>query len=126
VEHYADSYTIEQARLFERSVMERALLEISGHDQGSDEYNLDCWSGSSDSPLGVFETRDFNAYVDVIRYFLDQNYTCSNAVTDGFEVVAIQTPESHGMVQLRIVVTDKGTPRTIRKVRLESVSVQRP
>ena len=118
VEHYADSYTIEQARLFERSVMERALLEISGYDRSGG----DCWSNHNDSLRPeVFENDDFNASVDVIRYFLADGSTCSNV-----EDVAIGTPESHGMVQLRIVVTGRGTARTTREVRLESVSVQRP
>jgi hypothetical protein len=118
VEHYADSYTIEQARLFERSAMERALLEIGGFDRTGG----DCWSSHNDSPHPeVFENNDFNASVEVIRYFLADGSTCNNV-----DDVAIETPESHGMVQLRIVVTDKGNARTSREVRLESVSVQRP
>lgn len=113
VRHYADSYTIEQARLYERSVMERALLEISDHNRSDGS----CWTG------GVFISPEnlFEANVTALEYYRADGLTCNNVTT-----TAIQTPESHGMVRLRIIVTDRGTARTTTEVRLESVSVQRP
>jgi hypothetical protein len=113
VRHYADSYTIEQARLYERSAMERALLEISDFNRSGGN----CWAGD----VFVSPENLFDATVTALEYYRADGITCNNVAT-----TAIQTPESHGMVRLRIVVTDRGTARTTRAVQLESVSVQRP
>ena len=93
--------------------MERALLEISDHNRSDGS----CWAG------GVFFSPEnlFEASVDVLEYYRADGLTCNNVLT-----TAIQTPESHGMVRLRIVVSASDLARTTRAVRLESVSVQRP
>ena len=117
--HYADSYTREQAELFMQSATEAALLRIGAYDR-SDGSCLN--SVIVDSPDGKFQ-----AAVAIERYYLADGSGCNNGVS----VTAIQTPESHGMVIMKVVVdsTDPATDSTLKvghPIHLVRRSLQRP
>lgn len=120
-EHYSDTYVKEQAELFLQSAKEWALLQISGFDR---QANGRCWSGGviklSDMVTNI--KRDFNATITAERYYLfdtpDPNDDFDTCTTLRDE---IQTPESHGMVTLNIVVQDNQN-----EIRIVNRSIQRP
>lgn len=121
VKHYSDSYVKEQAELFLQSTKEWALLQISGFDR---KANGRCWSGGTTKLSDMVDKirRDFNATVEVERYYL-LNTPSPN---DDFDLCGtlsyeIKTPESHGMVKLKIIIEDSRG-----RVRLVNRSIQRP
>lgn len=114
VQHYADSYTREQAELFMQSATEAALLSIQAYDRVSNQCMSDLNITSSDSR--------FNAAVTVERYYLADGSVCSNTPYE-----TIQTEESHGMVSVKIVVeSNTSNPKVLHPIRLERRSLQRP
>ncbi len=117
--HYADSYTREQAELFLQSATEAALLQISGYDRS---LNHDCLETLSiESP----DSR-FRADVNISRYYLyDGKDNNGLELTNCNRVVSIQTPESHGMIDMSVVVTSQGS-KTGSPVKLVRRSLQRP
>lgn len=113
-QHYADSYTREQAELFLQSATEATLLRISGQNRAVDG----CLNNLTlTSPDGKF-----NAAVTIERYYLSDGTTCGGTLSQ-----AIQTEESNGMVSMRIVVTSDNTnAKILHPIRLERRSLQRP
>jgi len=117
--HYADSYTREQAELFLQSATEAALLRIGAYDRSDGS----CFNSLIvDSPDGKFR-----ASVAIERYYLADGSGCNNGVA----VTPVQTPESHGMVIMQVIVdsADPTTHTTLKvghPVRLERRSLQRP
>lgn len=112
-QHYADSYTREQAELFIQSATEAALLRISAFDRSGGECMKNITVASSD---GRFE-----ANVTIERYYLADGSTCNNLPT-----TPIQSEESHGMVSLKIIATAVADPKNLHPVRLVRRSLQRP
>ena len=113
-QHYADSYTREQAELFMQSATEAALLRISGHNRNTlgclSEFNIT----SSD--------QRFNAFITIEKYYLADGSTCSGTLSQ-----AIQSEESHGMLSMNVVVESNATnPKILHPVRLTRRSLQRP
>lgn len=114
VQHYADSYTREQAELFLQSTTEAALLRIEAYNRGSNQCMSDVNITSSDGR--------FNAAVTVERYYLADGSVCSNTPYE-----TIQTEESHGMVSIKVVVeSNTSNPKVLHPIRLERRSLQRP
>ncbi|MFY9141342.1 hypothetical protein [Sulfuricurvum sp.] len=113
-QHYADSYTREQAELFLQSATEATLLRISGQNRAVDG----CLNNLTlTSPDGKF-----NAAVTIERYYLSDGTTCGGTLSQ-----AVQTEESNGMVSMRIVVTSDNTnAKILHPIRLERRSLQRP
>lgn len=121
VKHYSDSYIKEQAELFLQSTKEWTLLQISGFDR---KANGRCWGGGTIKLSDMVENikQDFNASVEVERYYLLD----TPSPNDDFDLCGalsyeIQTPESHGMVMVKIIVEDSQG-----RVRLVNRSIQRP
>jgi len=113
-QHYADSYTREQAELFLQSATEAALLRLSAYDRSTGSCMPNLTVQSSDGR--------FNANVMIERYYLADGSTCNNVA-----FTPIQTEESHGMVSMRIVVTSDNTnAKILHPIRLERRSLQRP
>lgn len=122
--HYADSYTREQAELFLQSATEAALLRISGYDRKTNNTCI---------PLIGIDSSDgrFHADVDITRYYLYNGKDNDGSTWNCNRVVAIQTPESHGMVEMSIVVRslDPGShpdKKLGNPVRIEHRSLQHP
>lgn len=121
VNHYEDTYVKEQAQLFLQNAKEWALYEISGHQRTSN-----CWAGGTLKKNDLITSAkkpaiDFIATVTAERYFLlnpSTDYTTCAALRE-----AIQTPESHGMVQLFITIKSDGAKNEIV---LKDRSIQRP
>lgn len=112
-QHYADSYTREQAELFLQSATEAALLRIGAYNRSGGTCMSDLNVSSSD--------HKFNANVTIERYYLAEG-NCSNV-----PVQLIQTEESHGMVSMNVVVESNATnPKILHPVRLVRRSLQRP
>jgi len=122
--HYADSYTREQAELFLQSATEAALLHISGYNR---QINNTCIPVISvDSPDGRF-----HADIDVTKYYLFQGKDNNGSTWNCNRIVSIDTPESHGMIDMTVVVTSQDPKlnpslKLGNKVRLERRSLQRP
>ena len=113
-QHYADSYTREQAELFMQSATEAALLRIEAYDRSGNQCMSDVNINSSDGR--------FNAIVTVEHYYLADGSVCTNAPYS-----AIQSEESHGMVSMKIVVeSNASNPKILHAIRLERRSLQRP
>ncbi|MDD2782015.1 hypothetical protein [Sulfuricurvum sp.] len=113
-QHYADSYTREQAELFLQSATEAALLRLSTYDRSSGTCMPNVTVRSSD---GKFEGN-----VTIEHYYLADGSTCSNVA-----YTPIQSEESHGMVSIRIIVTSDNTnAKILHPIRLERRSLQRP
>jgi hypothetical protein len=120
--HYADSYTREQAELFMQSATEAALLRISGKNRSTlaecaNEFNIT----SSDSR--------FTAEINVTNYYLlggkDNDGLTWNCGID--RNVSIDTPESHGMINMTVIVeSNNSNPKILHPVRLQRRSLQRP
>lgn len=114
VQHYADSYTREQAELFMQSATEAALLQISGHNRTTQGCLRDLNITSSDSR--------FIAKVTVEQYYLADGTTCLGGLS-----LPVQSEESHGMISMKIVVeTNASNPKILHPVRLQRRSLQRP
>lgn len=113
--HTADSYLREQAELFGRSTVERALLQIADRNRSHDG----CWEGNDSYRYEAGHGKIYTASVRVDKYYL-YGEGCSN----GVPVVDIGTPESHGYVLLEVEVnaTLDGRP----KVRILRRMLQRP
>lgn len=116
--HYADSYTREQAELFMQSATEAALLRISGYDRKANNTCI---------PIITIVSADgrFQADVNVTRYYLYDGLDNDGAVWSCDHIVSIETPESHGMVSMKVVVTSLGK-KVGNPIRLERRSLQRP
>jgi len=118
--HYADSYTREQAELFMQSATEGALFKISGKNRTSSSECLNEFNITS--PDGRF-----TAEINVTHYYLlngldndKLTWKCGNDRN-----VSIQTEESHGMIDMTVVVTSVGG-KVGNPVRLVRRSLQRP
>jgi len=114
-QHYADSYTREQAELFLQSATEAALMRLSAYDR------------TAGSCLGSLTVRSsdnkFDANVTIERYYLADGSMCNNGVA----YTPIQSEESHGMVSMRVIVTSDNTnAKILHPIRLERRSLQRP
>lgn len=119
--HYADSYTREQAELFMQSATEAALFKISGYNR---QTNNDCLKTVSiDSSDGKF-----HADANITAYYLYEGKDNNGSVLNNCDrVVSIETPESHGMVSMNVVVESNATnPKVLHPVRLTRRSLQRP
>lgn len=113
-QHYADSYTREQAELFLQSATEAALLRVSAYDRSGGTCMPNLTVRSSDAK--------FDANVTIERYYLADGSTCSNVA-----YTPIQSEESHGMVSMRVIVTSDSTnAKILHPIRLERRSLQRP
>jgi hypothetical protein len=113
-QHYADSYTREQAELFMQSATEAALLRIGAYNRSAGTCMSDLNVSSSD--------HKFNANITIERYYLADGTTCSNVPFQ-----SIQTEESHGMVSMNVVVeSNASNPKILHAVRLVRRSLQRP
>lgn len=113
-QHYADSYTREQAELFMQSATEAALLRIAAYNRSDGTCMSELNISSSDYK--------FNANITIERYYLADGTSCSNVAFQ-----AIQTAESHGMVSMNVVVETNATnPKVLHGVRLTRRSLQRP
>jgi len=113
-QHYADSYTREQAELFLQSATEAALLRISAYDRSGGTCMSNLTVRSSDGK--------FDANVTMEQYYLADGSTCSNVA-----YTPIQSEESHGMVSMHIIVTSDNTnAKILHPIRLERRSLQRP
>jgi len=113
-QHYADSYTREQAELFLQSATEAALLRVSAYDR----------SGGTCMPNLTIRSSDgkFDANVTIERYYLADGSACSNVA-----YTPIQSEESHGMVSMRVIVTSDNTnAKILHPIRFERRSLQRP
>jgi len=126
--HYADSYTREQAELFMQSATEGALFQISGIDRSTS----DC-STKNEFNITSSDGR-FTAEINVTKYYLlngkDNDNKLWNCNKTGEERnVSIQTEESHGMIDMTVIVeTNASNPKNPkdRPVRLVRRSLQRP
>lgn len=121
VDHYGDSYAKEQAQLFLQSAKEWALFQISGYDR---VVNGNCWSGGAVklSDLVAKVKIDFNATVKAEKYFLYD----TPSTNDDYDICTtlrykIASPQSHGMVLLKITIEDSQG-----KIKLIDRSIQRP
>lgn len=110
VNHYADTYIAEQAKLLMHSSKEWALWQISGFDRSGGN----CWAGGTQNRTsGHF---DFNITAEVEHYYRSDGITCNNVPT-----IVTQTPESNGMVALKITIQDSED-----KIKIVNRSIQRP
>ncbi|MDD4884932.1 MAG: hypothetical protein AB7U44_10165 [Sulfuricurvum sp.] len=119
-QHYADSYTREQAELFLQSATEATLLRISGYDR---QINNTC------IPMISINSADgrFRADINVTRYYLYQGKDNNGSTWDCDRIVSIDTPESHGMIDMTVVVTSvDNNIKILHPIRLERRSLQRP
>jgi hypothetical protein len=113
-QHYADSYTREQAELFLQSVTEAALLRISGQNRTTNGCLRDLNITSSD--------QRFTAVITIEKYYLADGTTCGGSLSD-----SIQTEESHGIISMNVVVeTNASNPKILHPIRLQRRSLQRP
>lgn len=117
----ADLYVKERAELFMDEAVEMTLLAISGFDRSSG----DCLKTLSiDS-----EDKRFIASVNVAKYYLynglDNN---GSALSSCDRVVSINTEDSHGMVELEVIVnTNSNNAKNKDKfIRLTRRTLQRP
>lgn len=113
-QHYADSYTREQAELFLQSATEAAILRIQAYDRNTSTCMNDLNITSADGR--------FTAEVTIEKYYLADGSVCTNVPYE-----AIESEESHGMASMRVVVlTDDTNPKNLHPIRLERRSLQRP
>ena len=113
-QHYADSYTREQAELFLQSATEAALLRLSAYDRSSGSCMQNLTVRASDTK--------FDANITIERYYLADGTTCNNVA-----YTPIQSEESHGMISMRVIVTSDSTnAKILHPIRLERRSLQRP
>ncbi|MDP3466218.1 MAG: hypothetical protein Q8R86_10665 [Sulfuricurvum sp.] len=118
--HYADSYTREQAELFMQSATEAALLQISGNSRlSASECRNEFQIISSD--------QRFKAEINVTAYYLFEGKDNNGLPWNCDRNVSIETPESHGMIDMTVLVeSNNSNPRILHPVRLERRSLQRP
>jgi hypothetical protein len=113
-QHYADSYTREQAELFMQSATEAALLRMSAYNRSGGHCMRDLNITSSDDR--------FNAAITIEHYYLADGSVCNNT-----PYLAIQSEESNGMVSMKVVVqSNASNPKVLHAIRLERRSLQRP
>ncbi len=115
--HYADSFIKEQAELFADSVVEATLLKIEGVDRVTE--------GCKTSFGFVSPDKRFEANVSVLRYYLYKGLD-NDRKSYCFNVVAVQTRESHGYVLLELNVTTRSGARVQNPVRIHRRTLQRP
>ena len=122
--HYADSYTREQAELFMQSATEAALFQISGYDRQENDTCI---------PLIPIDSQDgrFHADINITKYYLYQAKDNNGSTWNCDLVESIDTPESHGMIDMTVVITSKDPKlnpslKLGNKVRLQRRSLQRP
>lgn len=120
-QHYADSYTREQAELFLQSATEAALFKISGYDRNTSK---DCIKTME---INSSDNR-FSANVNISTYYLYNGLDNNDVnLTNCDRISSIQTPESHGMIDMTITVKSNSTnPKILHPVRLTRRSLQRP
>jgi hypothetical protein len=112
--HYADSYTREQAELFMQSVTEATILRVQAYDRSGSQCMSDLNITSADGR--------FNAAITIQRYYLADGSICTNTPYS-----AIQSEESNGMISMRVIVeTNASNPKILHAIRLERRSLQRP
>lgn len=121
-QHYADSYTREQAELFLHSATEAALLQIGGYERnvtGNDECISDLNITSSD--------KRFNAAITIEKYYMAEGICRDIGGNIISSPIASTSPydKTPTMLQMRVVVTSTGQ-RTGKPIRLERRSLQRP
>lgn len=120
-QHYADSYTREQAELMLQSSIEATLLRIQGYDRSTGGCVRELNISSAD--------HRFSANVTINRYYLYNGVDNNGSILSGCSVpvISITTPESHGMVDINVIVESNNThPKILHPVRLERRSLQRP
>jgi hypothetical protein len=124
--HYSDSYMREQAELFLQSATEAALLRISSYDRNAtqdciQEINVTLPSLKDNSTL-------FNASITIHRYYLYNGLDNHEVNLTGCNRIAsIETPESHGMIDMTVIIESNNTnPQILHPIRLERRSLQRP
>lgn len=113
-QHYADSYTREQAELFLQSATEATLLRIGGYNR----------SGGSCLPGLTVHSSDgkFDANVTIERYYLADGSSCNNVPS-----TPIQYSKSNGIISMRIIVTSaNNNSKVLHPIRLERRSLQHP
>jgi hypothetical protein len=114
VQHYADSYTREQAELFLQSATEAAILRIGAYNRSDGTCMKELNISSSD--------HKFNANITIEGYYLADATSCTNVL-----FYPIQTEESHGMMSMNVVVeTNDSNPKILHPIRLQRRSLQRP
>ncbi len=114
VNHTSDTYLQQRAQLFMQSAIENAVLAIEGYDRkkkGNCLKNIHF----------VDENGKFEANITVLRYYC---YNGNCGCNDNTLEKPISTPQSHGYVLMKVVVTNKNPD--IKKIRLEKVTLQRP
>lgn len=118
-QHYADSYTREQAELFLQSATEVALLRISA-------FPRTLVPGGCLQTVNVVSSdAKFNATVTIEQYYLADGTICTDSLGNLFST-SIQTDESHGMVSMNVIVTSNTHNKILHPTRLERRSLQRP
>lgn len=125
-QHYADSFTREQAELFLQSATEAALLRISSYDRN---LTKDCVKNISVTLPSLRDNNTlFTASVTINRYYLYNGLDNNDVnLTACDRIVSIQTPESHGMIDMSVIVESNNTnPQILHPIRLERRSLQRP
>lgn len=116
----ADLYVKERAELFMNEAVEMTLLAISGFDRstGNCLQNLNI----------ISEDSRFEANVTVSRYYLYHGLDNNGIALINCPIVqAIQTEDSHGMVELEVNVQTADVARNKDKeIRLTRRTLQRP
>lgn len=119
----ADLYVKERGELFMDEAVEMTLLAISGYDRNA---NSDCLK----TLKFISEDARFIADINITKYYLfngnDNNNSWYTACSD--RNVSISTEDSHGMVELQIIVETNATnPKNQDKnIRLTRRTLQRP
>jgi hypothetical protein len=123
-QHYADSYTREQAELFMQSATEAALLRLSAFDRSSGH----CMQDVNISLPSKDGTALFYADVIIHKYYLSDGTGCIEKDINGDDLnETIQTEESNGMIDMSVVVrSNNSNPKILHPIRLERRSLQRP
>ncbi len=123
-QHYADSYTREQAELFLQSATEEALLHVSGHSRSGNNCLQYINITSPD--------QRFDANITINKYYFSDGTGCTQKDSNNNDInETIQTQESNGMIDMTVIVTSKD-PKTnpslklAHQVRLMKRSLQRP
>ncbi|MBE0492002.1 MAG: hypothetical protein IBX44_07105 [Sulfurospirillum sp.] len=118
----ADLYLKERAQLFMDEAVEMTLLAISGYDRSTQN---DCLKNIN----FISEDKRFDANVSIKKYYLfEGNDNNRTTLSNCDRVQAIVTEDSHGMVDLEIVVKTNAThPKNQdKKIRIIRRTLQRP
>lgn len=119
----ADLYIKERAQLFMDEAVEVTLLAISGYNR---EDNNNCLKNTNI----ISEDQRFEANVTISKYYLYKGEDNNRSWYDDCKDlnVSIETEDSHGMVELQIIVETNSThPKNLNKnTRLTRRTLQRP